>query len=55
MAKVKTAKSFEVTLFINGVTLTAGEVEAIILGALDKVSIIADVVDIKEVDVEEVE
>lgn len=53
--KVIPVKSFEVKLFINGVALTAGELEAIILRGLDKESIIADVVSIEEVEVQEVE
>lgn len=53
--KVIPMKSFEVKLFINGVTLTADDLEVIILRGLDKESIIADVVSIEEVEVQEVE
>lgn len=49
MKKFVPVKSFDVKLFVNGVKLTAGELEAIILRGLDKEGIIADVVSVVEV------
>ena len=55
MSKVVPVKSFEVKLFVNGVRLTAGEVEEIILRGLDKKSLCADVLSIEEVPVQKSE
>lgn len=55
MSKVVPVKSFEVKLFVNGVRLTAGELEEIILRGLDKQSLCADVLSIEEVPVQKSE
>ena len=55
MGKVVPVKSFEVKLFVNGVRLTAAEVEAIILRGLDKQGLYADILSVEEVPVEKSE
>lgn len=54
MNQVVPFKSYEVKLFVNGVYLSAKELEDVILRGLDRVSIIADVVSIEEVKFQEV-